>query len=244
MRTYKMTLDLMVINPVLFAQGYRLGKDPLNMAVETTRSAFLSYIAQMKHDDLKGWIPEDQFHKRLAMESGMKVTINNPIIQADPKRVKPLATELETDINDLDDIRGEIQKLKDELRKMQEEQEKTYIAGITMNRMKERDTEFERKQEIDRLNHESSKRKLERKNEEAEQIHKLNHQLLETAAQEMAQILQAHIRDTFDSKKSITDIVEDLDEFMKALHGTLLKVTIDDTIDSNNSGAKTNGKSP
>ena len=148
MRIYKITLDLMVINPVLFAQGYHLGKDPMKMAVEAIRSTFLNYVAQTKHDLLYRWIPDNQFQKRLAEETGMKVTINAQDIQVDPKHTQPLAAGLEADINDLEILRAEIQSLKDELRKLQQEQETTYRAGITMNRMKERDKEFEFKQEI------------------------------------------------------------------------------------------------
>jgi hypothetical protein len=244
MRTYKITLDLMVINSVLFAQGYHLGKDPLKMAVEAIRSTFLNYVAQTKHDLLYGWIPDDQFKKSLAEETGMNVTISTLDIQVDPKHVRPLAAGLEVDINDLEILRAEIQKLKDELRKFQEEQEKTYIAGITMNRMKERDKEFEFKQEIAQKKHDSEIKEFARKEEEAQHIHQINKQLLETGAQEMAQILQASIRDNFESKESITDVVKDLDKFMKELRGSLLKVTKEDDTNSSKSGAKTNGNSP
>ena len=105
---YTMTLDLVVINPVLFAQGYRLGKDPLKMAVETTRSAFLSYATQINHDLLKGWVPPVQFNKRLAEETGMRVTISSLNIPVDPKYVQPLATRLIMDINHIQLIRDEI----------------------------------------------------------------------------------------------------------------------------------------
>jgi hypothetical protein len=241
MRLYSITLDVTIINPVLFAQGYRLGKDPLKMAVEMTKSTFLNYVAQTKHDVLYSWIPEGQFQKSLAEETGTKVIISAQEIKVDPRHVPPLAPSLEADVNDVEILRAEIQDLKQELRKLQDEQDKTYIEGITMHRMREKEKVFEFKREIAQKMHEYELKELARKEEEAQHIHQLNKQLLETGTKEMAQILQASIRNTFESKESFADVVKDVDTFLKELRGSLLKMTKEDDMDSGTSGAKTNG---
>jgi hypothetical protein len=240
--TYKMTLDLVVTNPVLFAEGYRLGKDPLKMAVETTRSAFLSYVAQMNHDLLKGWVPPDQFNKRLAEETGMKFTISSLNIQVDPKHIQPLATRLMMDINNLQLIRDEIQLLQVEQEKIRAEQEKIRADGSKMYANEERYKHFERNEELARLDHESEIKERERKDQEAILRHQINKQLLETAAQEMQQILKARIQDAFESNKTSEAAGKELDELMKALRKSLIIVINEDDTNPNEPGAKTNGK--
>lgn len=242
-RIYEMTLDLMVVNPVLFAQGYRLGKDPLKMAVEAARSEFLDYVTQTKHDFLQDWLPDSKFNERLAKETGMKVTISRQAIRVDPKHVQPVAPGLEADINDLEMLREDIQKFKEELKTIRDEQETIRLEDDKMYRRQDRQIEIERNREISRQKHISTLENLKRKEEEAEHIHQLHSQLLETAAQELAYILKARIQDIYESNRPIDEVVKVSDDFMKALHESLLKVIKEDETHSSGSSANTNGTS-
>ena len=60
-RSYNLTIDLIVSNPLLFIQEYRLHKDPANMAIERFKSSLQDYASQAEHDKLRlqqkqGWV--------------------------------------------------------------------------------------------------------------------------------------------------------------------------------------------
>ena len=97
----------------------------------------------------------------------------------------------------------------------------------------ERYKEFERREELARLNHELAKKERELKDQEVVLRHQINKKLLETAAQEMQQILKARIQDAFESNKTSADASKELDELMKALRKSLIIVINEDDTNSN-----------
>jgi hypothetical protein len=245
--TYNITLNFVVIDPDIFAQAYHLGKDPLNWAKEATRSAFLNYISGIEHDALLDWIlrPEDPFRRSLAEETGLAVAIaGKPEIKIDLTQVQPLPGRLRGDVQDLEQIREEISLLKAELAKIRTEQKEIVEAGSEKFYNQERHKESERKDEIERKKQENALSELEREDAEKEQIHRINEQLLKTAADEMEQVLKARIQDIFESNKTSADAGKEIEELMKTLHQSLWKIMQVDDADSSKSGAPTNGTSP
>ena len=87
-RIYDITLDLVVSDPVLFAKGYSLGKDPVHLAIEIFKTAFLRYVAKTEHDKLKVLRqPDTEWNDRLSQDIGMKIAqISQSTIRDVPER--------------------------------------------------------------------------------------------------------------------------------------------------------------
>ena len=73
-RIYKMTFDFIVSDPVLFANGYRLGKDPFILAIEIFKSGFLYHATRAEHDQVKILrVPDPKFNDNMTKDTGMKM---------------------------------------------------------------------------------------------------------------------------------------------------------------------------
>ncbi len=94
---YDITLDLVVNDPVLFAKGYSLGKDPVHLAIERFKTAFLDYAAKTEHDKLNVLRPPDiAWNEGLSNHTGMMIhQISQWRLREDPKRLE--TAEIEQD---------------------------------------------------------------------------------------------------------------------------------------------------
>ena len=94
---YDITLDLVVNDPVLFAKGYSLSKDPVHLAIERFKTAFLDYAAKTEHDKLNVLRPpEIAWNDGLSKDTGMMIhQISQWRLREDPKRLE--TAEIEQD---------------------------------------------------------------------------------------------------------------------------------------------------
>ena len=94
---YDITLDLVVNDPVLFAKGYSLGKDPVHLAIKRFKTAFLDYAAKTDHDKLNVLRPPDiAWNDGLSNNTGMMIyRISQWRLREDPKRLE--TAEIEQD---------------------------------------------------------------------------------------------------------------------------------------------------
>lgn len=94
---YDIALDLVVNDPVLFAKGYSLGRDPVHLAIEHFKTAFLGYAAKTEHDKLNVLRPpEIAWNDGLSNDTGMMIhQISQWRLREDPKRLE--TAEIEQD---------------------------------------------------------------------------------------------------------------------------------------------------
>lgn len=222
-RPYDVAIDLVVCNPVLFVQGYRLGKDPVSLAIERFKSGFQKYASQTEHDKLYNFKqPRDTWNNSLCEYTGMKlIQISQWNLGDDPKREELSEIQQESEKNRLSiTVKSEIQKLEDSF-------------------TRERDA---KKSEHER--HELSKqRAYEREEQTQQQMHDLHMMLRETAAKEFTDILRERIRETFEGGTEIEEVAEDSMKLLNAFHESLQKGSVVDSTLSSRPDVSLNGTS-
>lgn len=211
-RPYDVAIDLVVCNPVLFVHGYRLGKDPMNLAIERFKSGFQKYASNTESDKLYNFKrPLDTWNNDLCEYTGIKlIQISRWNLGDDPKREELSAIQQEAEKNALSImINAEIQKLEDR---------------IERDRAKEKKEDERREQSI--------QKEFEREDDTQQQMHALRKILRETAAQEFTDILRERIRETFEGGKSISEVAEDSMQLLEAFHESLHRSVVESTISS------------
>ncbi len=224
-RIYDITVDLVVSNPVLFVQGYQLGKDPIKLAIEKFKSSLQEeYASRTEHDKLVGFSrPRDVWNNDLHVDIGvmiMQISWHN--LREDPKRDEAASIQREAE-NKKKSIttQDEIQKLEDTFERERDTLKREHERGE-----KRRQNEFEREEKM--LRH----------------VHDLHYRLRETAAQELTDILRERIRYTFERDGSINEVAEDSLKLLNAFHESLHKGSVVDSTLSNGSSANVKGTSP
>jgi hypothetical protein len=221
-RIYDMTLDLVVSDPVLFAQGYRLGKDPLNLAIEIFKSGFLYHATKTEHDKVRILrVPDPKFNDDLAKDTGMKIAqISQSSLRADPMRVQPAALRQDADKKKLEmDIKAEIQGHEDELSRIRDAGRRLYdhreqarqndfereekARQLTFELLElERKKEFERKEKTRQLTFERAQEKLQNE-------HQFNLRHLEREAEVQEHMHQLHFRLRETAAVELTEIFKE-----------------------------------
>jgi hypothetical protein len=223
-RIYDITVDLVVSNPVLFVQGYQLGKDPIKLAIEKIKSSLQDYASRTEHDKLVGFNrPRDVWNNDLHVDIGMMVMqISWHDLREDPKRDEAASIQRDAE-NKKKSIttQDEIQKLADTF-----ERERDTLKRERERGEKRKQNEFEREEEM--LRH----------------VHDIHYKLRETAAQELTDILRERIRYTFERDGSINEVAEDSLKLLNAFHESLHKGSVVDSILSNGSSENVKGTSP
>lgn len=128
-RSYDLTLDLVVSDPVLFVQGYRLGRDPLHLSIERFKSSFQHYASQIKYEKLVGFKqPQDAWNNSLSAYTGLMVTqVSRWNFQSDPRHEAALTMQQEAEKKRKSiETDAEIQKLEDRLKRERNEAQKAY----------------------------------------------------------------------------------------------------------------------
>jgi hypothetical protein len=223
-RMYDVTIDLIVSDPLLFLNRYRLSKDPMNLAIERFKSTFQRYASQREYNNLFNFKrPVDAWNDSLCEYSGMKlVQISQWDLRDDSKRLEMAAIQQDAEKNKLSiKLKAEIQKLEDE-----HERERDVLKREHERGEKRKQNEFEREEEM--LQH----------------MHDLHYRLRETAAQELTDILRERIRYTFERDGSINEVAEDSLKLLNAFHESLHKGSVVDSTLSNGSSENVKGTSP
>jgi len=127
-RIYDFTIDLVVSDPVLFIRGYRLGKDPVNVAIESFKYGLQRYAAGIEHDKLSNFRPSDAWNNSLRERTGMKlIKISQWNFRDDPKRAEVSALQQEAEKIKLSfTIKAEIQKLEDSHERERDRQQREH----------------------------------------------------------------------------------------------------------------------
>ena len=222
-RIYDITVDLVVSNPILFVDGYRLGRDPVKLAIEKIKTSLQDYGSQTEYDKLVRFKqPQDVWNNKLLMDTGIRVSqINWWALREDPQRDDAATIQREAE-NKKKSIttQGEIQKLEDKL-----ERERDALKREYERREQRKQNEFEHEEEM--LQH----------------MHDLHYRLRETAAQELTDILRERIRETFEGGRSISEVAKDSLKLLDAFHESLHRGSVVDATLSNGSNTNTNGTS-
>ncbi len=223
-RIYDITVDLVVSDPVLFVQGYRLGKDPIKLAIEKIKSSLQDYASQTEHDKLSRFNkPRDVWNNDLHKDIGMMVMqISWHDLREDPRRDEAAAIQREAENKKKSmTTQDEIQKLQDGF-----ERDRDTLKREHERHEKQKQNQFEREEEM--LQH----------------MHNLHYRLRETAAQELTDILRERIRYAFERDGSINEVAEDSLKLLNAFQESLHKGSIVDSTLSNGSSANVKGTSP
>src|SRR5216684_1819577 len=221
-RIYDVTLDLVVSDPVLFVQGYRLGKDPVKLAIEVFTSAFQKYAAKTEHDKLKILRPpDDTWNNSLSADTGMKVAqISQSTFRDDPVRLQMAAMQQDAGKDQLAiSIKAENQRLED-----------------NFQRIRDSNRRIHERRELE------TQRKFEREEDERQHMFDLHYQLRVAAAQELKEILRERIRDTYDRGKPIDEVAEESLKLLTAFNESLHRGYVFST-SSNGSSISANGTS-
>jgi hypothetical protein len=128
---YDMTFDLVVSDPVLFAKGYRQGKDPVNLAIESFKTAFLDYATKTERDKLKVLRQQGSVvwngiirNNSLSTNAGMKIVQISQLTfrdRDDPVRVQMAAMQQDAGKDQLAiSIKAENQRLEDHLQRIRD----------------------------------------------------------------------------------------------------------------------------
>src|SRR5258708_24988499 len=165
---YDMTFDLVVSDPVLFAKGYRHGQDPVNLAIESFKTAFLDYSTKAEHDKLKvlrqpGSVVWNGIirNNSLSTNAGMKIVQISQLSfrdRDDPVRVQMAAMQQDAGKDQLAiSIKAENQRLEDNLQR---------IRGANRRLHERRELEkqeaFRREEEERQFKYEVGKRERQR----------------------------------------------------------------------------------
>ncbi len=220
-RPYDVAIDLVVCNPVLFVQGYRLGKDPMHLAIERFKSGFQKYASRTEHDKLYNFKqPLETWNNALCEYTGMKLMqISQWNLGDDPKREELSAIQQEAEKDALSIIiKAEIQKLEDRIERERAEEKREYERHEQRNQ-----------------------KEFEREDDTLQQMHKLRKTLRDTAAQEFTDILRERIRETFEGGKSISEVAEDSLKLLNAFHESLHRGSVVDSTLSSGPNVSLNG---
>jgi hypothetical protein len=220
-RIYEITVDLVVSDPTLFIHGYRLGRDPVNLAIRKVKSSLQDYASRVEHDNLVSFNrPKDAWNDALCRDTGMKVTqMSQWNLRDDPKREELSAIQQEAQKNMFSMmINAEIQKLEDSFERERDSVKRLY----------------------ERLEQEKQKG-FEREEETRQNMHQLYNRLRSTAAQELTDILRERIRDTFERGKPIDEVAEESLKLLNAFHESLNRGSVVDSTLSNEHIASKNG---
>ena len=166
-RIYDVTLDLVVSDPVLFVQGYRLGKDPVKLAIEVFTSAFQKYAAKTEHDKLKILRPpDDTWNNSLSADTGMKIAqISQSTFRDDPVRLQMAAMQQDAGKDQLAiSIKAENQRLEDNFQRIRDSNRRFHER-----RELEIQRKFEREEEERQHLHERRELEVQRKFEREEE---------------------------------------------------------------------------
>jgi len=222
-RIYDITIDLVVSDPVLFIQGYRLGKDPVNVAIERFRSSIQGYASRTEHDKLVSLNRlGDAWNNTLRADTGIMITqISKWELWKDSKREEAFRIQQEAE-NKRKSItaRDEIQKLEDRF-----ERERDALKREHARSEQRKQNEFEGEEETQR------------------HMHRLHMRLRETAAQEFTDILRERIRFAFESNRSISEVAEDSLKLLNAFHESLRRGSVVDSALSSGPSTSTDGAS-
>src|SRR6266851_4444472 len=232
-RIYDVTLDLVVSDPVLFVQGYRLGKDPVKLAIEVFTSAFQKYAAKTEHDKLKILRPPDDTWKNsLSADTGMKVAqISQSTFRDDPVRLQMAAMQQDAGKDQLAiSIKAENQRLEDNFQRIRDSNRRFHER-----RELETQRKFEREEE-------ERQHVYEREEDARQHMFDLHYQLRVAAAQELKEILRERIRDTYDRGKPIDEVAEESLKLLTAFNESLHRGYVFST-SSNGSSISANGTS-
>jgi hypothetical protein len=128
-RVYDVTFDLVVSNPVLFVQGYRLGKDPVHFAIEKIKLSLQGYASRTQHDKLVRIEKlNDGWNNRLNDDTGMRVLqISHWSLRDDPKRKEIDTVVKEAERNKVSVTKkAEIQKLEERLERERDSDQRAF----------------------------------------------------------------------------------------------------------------------
>jgi len=187
---YDMTFDLVVSDPVLFAKGYRHGQDPVNLAIESFKTAFLDYATKAEHDKLKvlrqpGSVVWNGIirNNSLSANTGMKIVQISQLSfrdRDDPVRVQMAAMQQDAGKDQLAiSIKAENQRLEDNFQRIRDsnrrfherreletqrkfEREEEERQHVYERRELETQSEFEREEEERQFKYEVGKRERQR----------------------------------------------------------------------------------
>jgi hypothetical protein len=249
---YDMTFDLVVSDPVLFAKGYRQGKDPVNLAIESFKTAFLDYATKTERDKLKVLRQQGSVvwngiirNNSLSTNAGMKIVQISQLTfrdRDDPVRVQMAAMQQDAGKDQLAiSIKAENQRLEDHLQRIRDSNKRfNERRELEIQRKFEREEEerqrlYER-QELERQS------EFEREEKARQHMFDLHYQLRMAAAQELKEILRERIRDTFDRGKPIDDVADESMKLLNAFHDSLRRGYVFSTL-LNGSSASVNGTS-
>jgi DNA segregation ATPase FtsK/SpoIIIE-like protein len=270
---YDMTFDLAVSDPVLFAKDYRQGKDPVHLAIERFKTAFLDYAKKAERDKLKILRQPDSVvwngiirNNSLSADTGMKITrISQLTFRDDPVRLQMTAMQQNAGKDQLAiSLKAENQRLEDHSQRMRDSNRRFHERReLEIQRKFEREEEerqhlYERQElekqeafrrEEEERQHLHERQELERQSEfEREEkarqhMFDLHYQLRVAAAQELKEILRERIRDTFDRGKPIDDVADESMKLLNAFHDSLRRGYVFSTL-LNGSSTSANGISP
>ncbi len=178
---YDITLDLVVDNPVLFAQGYRLGKDPVHLAIESFKTAFLDYATKTEHDKLKvlrqlgsGW------NNSLSADTAMRVAqISQWSLREDPQRLEIAKFQQDAEKDRLAiEIKAANQKLEDQFERI-----RNFEKRIHDHNELARQRAFEREEQVLQHSHERREQEKQKAFEREERTRQRMYERLELEQQ-------------------------------------------------------------
>jgi hypothetical protein len=128
-RVYDVTIDVVVSDPVLFIQGYRLGKDPISHVMNYCKSSLQDYASRTQHDKLARIEKlNNEWNNKLCERTGIRaLKISHWSLRDDPKRKEIDAVMQEAERNKVSMMKqAEIQKLKEELERERDAEKKAF----------------------------------------------------------------------------------------------------------------------
>jgi len=183
---YDITFDLVVSDPVFFAKGYHHGQDPVNLAIESFKTAFLDYATKAERDKLKvlrqpGSVVWNGIiaNNSLSANTGMKIVQIRQLTfrdRDDPVRVQMAAMQQDAGKDQLAiSIKAENQRLEDHFQRIRDsnkrfherreleiqrkfEREEAERQHLYERQELERQSEFEREEEERQFKYENGKR--------------------------------------------------------------------------------------
>ncbi len=222
-RSYDITIDLVVSDPVLFVRRYRLGRDPVKSAIGTVKDSLQDYASRTEHDKLDSLKRlGDAWNNTLSAETGVMVTqISQWKLWKDPIRAEAFRIQQEAENKrESITIQAEIQKLEDRF-----ERERDVLKSEHARGEHRKQKEFEREEETQR------------------HMHELHMTLRAMAAEEVTAILRERIRDTFETGKQVDEVAEDSLKLLNAFHEGLQRGRVVDSTLSSGSNTSTNSTS-
>jgi hypothetical protein len=117
-RIYDITFDIVISNPTLFIQAYRLGKDPINVAIDYCKKTLQDHASRTPHDKLTR-IEKlgEEWNSKLREKTGIRaLRLSYWSLRDDPRR------------KEIDTVKqeAEIQRLKDRLARGREAENKAF----------------------------------------------------------------------------------------------------------------------